>query len=412
MKKRLKDNKTFEVIFIAGILLLVSIWIGCICVEGTNSRQFETFFLSTGDFLADATNVTGYSSQRDVYHNTMYTGLGEKAYPPLSYLISYLFSRTVDMTPYWQNSYFVNMYQNTHFMIIYMIFLIATMVILYQTLCRCKEGPEVIRSLAAFAVILSAPLMYSVERGNFIIHTLICTLVYLRYYDDKTVWKRELALMCLAIATSFKMTPAVLGIFLIYDKKWKEIAHVIVYGIIFGLLPFLFFKGGFANIATMFQNMKLNLDAYNSSEGCTLYASFLNMGLSGSEALQTAFKYITYVICLFFVVTAPMLKGKWQRWLSILLVLLIAPSHSGQYCILYLIPAMISFLNEKEHAYAEYIILIAFLLIMNPLQGGAWTKLDYHFSIIVLVIYMLVLSAVTVFRVIQAKTAGNIRTAE
>lgn len=400
MKKDWHDNKAFETIFIVCTFCFLLLWIGSIFVEGTNSKQFGTFFSSTEDFLADATNVVGYSSQRDVYHNTMYTGLGEKAYPPLSYLISYLFSRTVDMTQYWEKSYFRDMYQNTHFMIIYMIFIIATMVILYQTLYCCKKGTNITRMLVALAIILSGPLLFSIERGNYIIHTLICILIYLRYYDNETMWKREMALMCLAIAVAFKMTPAVLGIFLIYDKKWKEIGHVVVYGIIFGILPFLFFKGGFANIITMFENMKLNLQAYDSTEGCTLYASFLALGLPVSPTAQIVFQYLTYMICIFFICTAFLLKKNWQRWLSVLLVLLIAPSHSGQYCILYMIPALVAFLNEKTHKYREYIVLAAFLMLVNPLKESIWKVYNYHLSIIVLVIYMVLISRQAVYQAV------------
>lgn len=386
LQKKLFYEYTFAIFTIASFC----VWLFLLLRDGTNSQQYKVFFESTEDFFADMVNVVGYTAQRDVYNNTMYTPLGDKPYPALSYIITYFFSRTVDMKPYLKNEFFLNMYWDPKFLIIYIFFILATVISLYQIIHTYKSGANKIKTLIAVSLLFSSPLLYTIERGNFVLHSMICTFIYLMYYDSSVKWKREMALICLAIATALKITPAVLGILLIFDKRWKEIVHVIVYGLIFGFLPFLFFKGGMKNVLAMYRNMKMNLKMYASAEGCTLYSAYLNWGGKQSVAINEVLKYITYAVCILFMFTMPLMKYKWQKWLAVLLVLVVAPSRSGQYCIVYLIPAMVSFLNVRRHKISEIWILMMFWLILNPIQGNFWKIIDFHFAIVGLMIYMVV----------------------
>lgn len=404
-KNTLRDNRIFERFFIGATICCFITWLILLLKEGTTSEQFKVFFESTNDLFADMTNVVGWTSQRDVYNNAMYTPVGDKPYPALNYLIVYFFSRTIDMKPYLENEFFLNIYWNPRFMIIYLLFVIFTLVAFYQVVQQAKTGSGKVRAFMAMVVLFSSPMIYTVERGNFVLHSMICVFIFLLYYDSPDKWKRELALICLAIATALKVTPALLGILLLYDKKWKEVLHIIIYGLIFGLLPFLFFKGGFSNILTMLRNMKLNLQMYAASEGCTLYATYLYWDGKENVAVQEILKAVTYASCVLFLISIPFLKIRWQKWLAVLLVLLIAPSRSGQYCIIYLIPAMIVFFYEKEHNLSEWIVLILFILILNPIQGGVWRILDFHMGIVGLVAYMFVRCVVTIDKIVQKQYA-------
>ncbi|MCM1061323.1 MAG: hypothetical protein NC452_13695 [Eubacterium sp.] len=104
----IKSKRFYEISFVVVILLGFILWIIGIFHGGKDSSQFQVFFRNCRDFFADMLNVVGYSSQKDVYNNTMYTGLGEKAYPPLTYIITYFFSRLVDMQPYYEKNNFFN----------------------------------------------------------------------------------------------------------------------------------------------------------------------------------------------------------------------------------------------------------------------------------------------------------------
>ncbi len=376
-------------VIIIGVSFLA--WLFLIFSEGPAGRQFDVFFQRCVDFLADALNVTGYTSQRDVYHNTMYQGLGEKAYPPLTYVFMYFMSRLVDMEKYWQMNDFRSMYTEPQFLIIYMILSTAVVVMVYELVRSCKEGSKLIRICTAAAVLLSAPMLYSFERGNTIILTMFFVMIYLFYYDSEKRCLKEAALISLAVATSLKMTPALLGVLLLYNRQWKEAIRVVIYGAVIFVVPFFFFEGGLSNIPQMFDNMQMNLENYTSEEGCTLLASVLSMKETADEYVRDGMQILTWVVSIGLLALAPFFEKRWEKLMAVSMVLIILPSHSGYYCILYLIPAMIAYLNDEEHEKADLILLLAILLIMYAVQSEIGNRiLNYHLSILVICGFLLV----------------------
>lgn len=392
-KEFVTSRQFYEALFIVVVIMSFVVWLAEIFSEGSISSQFNLFFRNCEDFLADTLNVVGYSSQRDVYNNTMYTGLSEKAYPPITYVIMYFFSRLVDMNKYYELNYFLWMYQEPKFLIIYLIYAVLTMIIVYELIRTCKKGTNPVKIFTALAILVSAPMLYSFERANTIILTMFCTLFFTFFYDSEKRVMKELSLIALAFAVAFKMTPAVLGVFLIYNKQWKEILRVIIYGVVIGIVPFFFFEGGLSNLPKMLENVQLNLEAYTSDEGCTLLASVLNFVDSPTETLRFVMKLITYVVSAVFLVSGFFYNTRWEKIMAVSMVLVILPSHSGYYCILYLIPAMIAFLNEERHRFSDLWILCAMLLIMYDVQSELGDALlNYHLALLIITVVMLVRS--------------------
>ena len=385
VKKVLRSAQFYEWVFAGSILLSFLLWAGGIFCTGEESSQFGLFFLNCRDFFADTTNVVGYSSQRDVYHNTMYTGLQEKAYPPLTYMMMYFFSKLVDMEPYYEADDFLQMYTEPKFLIMYLIYAAVGVVMVYELTRTCKNGSNKVKIFTAAAVCVSAPMLFSYERANTIILTLFCIMFYLFYYDSENKWMKEFALICLAVATAFKMTPALLGILLLYNRQWKEALRTVLYGIIIGIGPFFFFEGGLSNLSQMFHNMKLNVTDYNSTTGATLTAALVSFGAEPTAAFQNVMKWITYLLCLILLAAAPLYRSQWEKLMAVSMVLIVAPTHSGRYCVLYIIPAAIAFLNAQEHKETDLIILVSLFLICQDIQSRLGTTyLNYHLALILL----------------------------
>lgn len=389
-----RSRKSFEIIFIVAVIASFFVWLFGIFIEGEGGRQFSIFFLKCNDFFADTTNVVGYSSGRDVYHNTAYLGLQEKAYPPLTYMMMYFFSRLVNMEPYYEADYFLDMYKEPQFLIIYLIYATIGIVMIYELIRTCKNGSNKLKIFTAAAMCVSAPMIFSYGRANTIILTLFCIMFFIFYYDSDNRFMKELALIALAIATAFKMTPALLGILLLYNKQWKEAVRTVIYGIIIGIGPFFFFEGGLSNLSQMFNNMKLNVADYKSTSGATLTAaivSFMGEGAGISDILINVLKWLTYAICLILLVAAPLYENWWERILAVSMVLITAPSHSGHYCIIYVIPAVVAFLNAEQHRLTDWIVEIAFLLIMCDIQSDIGDRfLNYHLAIIIILCVLVV----------------------
>jgi hypothetical protein len=381
------------------VLASFAVWLFGVFLKGEDGGQINLFFRRLKDFLADTLNVVGYSSGRDVYHNMMYSGLQEKAYPPLTYMMMYFFSRLVDMSKYYEQDYFKDLYTEPLFLIMYMIYATIGVVMLYEIVRTCKNGSNAVKIWTAAAVIVSMPVLYSYERANTIILTTFCVIFYIFYYDSENRIMREIALICLAVAVAFKMTPAVLGILLLYNKQWKEAVRAVIYGVIVGVLPFLFFEGGFSNITQMFANMQANVARYSSADGATLHSAVLSFGVQASDTLETVMKIVTYAVCLFLLVAAYFYRKKWARIAAVCLVLIILPSHSGYYCVMYFIPAIVAFLNEEEHSLSELLILFAALLIMYDIQSKAsYSFLNYHLALVIVTVYLVVMGIVTLVK--------------
>jgi hypothetical protein len=387
---KLKENKFYEWVIALVVLFSFALWLGTLLVQGGDSLQLSLFFNRCGDFLADTTNVVGYSAHRDPYHNTVYTSLAEKGYPPLTYVFYYFLSKLVDIEVYDNNNFFLSMYAEPQYMITIIILTVVQIVLMYEMVRTTKKGGNLIKVFTALAFIVSEPVLFSIERANTIIPTMVFVGIYLYFYNSANKIYKEIALLCLALAAGLKMTPAILGILLLYNKQWKEAVRAVIYGCVAFFVPFLFLEGGFSNIAQMINNVRLNLELYSIKDGCTLVACVVHFVPNCSDASVSVIKILTYLISAVLLLSVPFYKNKWEKIMAVSIVLVVLPSHSGYYCILYVLPAFIAFLNEENHDMADLFILLAALCIMNVFQNAVLTGLfDYETGIFLILFVLL-----------------------
>lgn len=75
--------------------------------------------------------------------------------------------------------------------------------------------------------------------------------------------------------------------------------------------------------------------------------------------------------------------------MMISVMLIIAPPHSEYYCMLYIVPSVIMFLNEEEHVISDIIVLISILMIMYDIQWNAGKRLfNYHLGTIIIIVVL------------------------
>jgi len=383
--EKIKTKTAFEIIFIATVGLSFLLWIIFIAVDGEASSQFRIFSENLWDFLADSTNVIGYSAGRNPYNNHIF-GLAEKAYPPLTYVLMFLVSRVVQVNSYAEKfGDYKNLWTDPKVLILIIIMTVVVVIMMYTIIQVTKNGSMLIKSLVAFVLCCSFPMLFSIERGNTIIITAILCMFYLFYYNSENKILKELALISLAIAVAFKITPAFLGILLLYNKQFKDSIRTVIYGIIIVFGPFVFLQGGFSNIPLMFNNIFLNLKAYSSPEGCTFAGSFSKFGqvLTSNDYIVpdiwvAILKITTVIISIILLSVLPFFKTQWEKVATVVIILIILPSHSGTYCVLYMIPVIIMFLNEEKHGNVD----IIYLLCMIMISWVYFCKLsDYIFNI-------------------------------
>lgn len=381
-EKLLTRRETFCLVFIIYLSFGFLLWLAGIFSKGMASEQLGIFYRPFEDFLADFTNVVGYSGKLDPYFCRAYRGWGEKAYPPLVYVIFYLFSRLVNIDQYYEANFFLNMYQDPLLLLIYIIVTARVFVLFYEVLRNKLTMSRVYAVLISFLMLFSRPMLFTLERGNTVIATTLLVSVYLFHYNSANKVKKEIAILSLAVAASLKMTPAVLGILLLMDRKdWKTACRAILYGIVVFILPFFILPGNIIDHGVqMLRNIKQNLLLYTRWEGITFEACLLGIGLPSSLVLSI----LKYAICGFLVYGSFIIRTPWKKAMMISLVLVTLPNHSGYYCILYMIPSFIMFLNEKEHKAVDWLIFIAALFILQPYQSGFTNILSTSNCILIL----------------------------
>lgn len=343
----------------------------------------------------DFFNVVRYSADKDPYR-CLYLPLSEKAYPPLVYLLVYPFSKLFDYigkTPGAARSTQYGLMSIT-------VFLSFSSSALACLLYEMKKGGRVIRFLTVFALFASGISLFSLERGNLIYIAVINLAFFIMGYHSSKAVIRELSYVALAIAAAFKIYPALFGLLLLYERRYKDTARLALYGVITTFLPFLYFKGGFSNISLMVQNAKANSTAYLFNGRFDFVTQAIILGFSNETAVlvgQAAFVLIALAI-----LTAWCLNKPWKTVMLLTCVIVALPVHSGYYCGLYFFIPAVMFLNEKRHSLKEWAILVMIILIFNPYQiafhGTIVTSQLASLSVIAIYLLLLIEAMIALIR--------------
>lgn len=324
--------------------------------------QTGIFFRQCQDYLADFTNVILYAMDLDPYHSP-YGVDAEHAYLPLSYLITYPFVSLLDpgdsrSFTMWHSPLLMNCIQ--------LFFTLITVTVFIQ-FYEMTEGTKRTKFLVAVLLICSRLYLFSVERGNLMLLAFSFILFFLMQYNSKSKLLRELAFLALAAAAALKLFPAAFGLLLLYEKRYREALRLMLYGALVCFLPFLLLKGGFSNLPVFWENMQANVVAYTGEGNCNLsslifpYAEnrpYLFLLSTAATGLITASLLLNYLIEPY----------RWRKLLSLSMMMIMLPSHSATYNMLILLPAIVLFLNEKQHGKFDWTYLPLFLLLLSPLN--------------------------------------------
>lgn len=229
-----------------------------------------------------------------------------------------------------------------YFILLYII--VASILLLIKILKKhnFKAG-----GIAAIIIIffICAPMIFEFERGNYIIYSLLFSLVFFAFYDDDNLILREFGFISLGIAVGIKLYPAMFALILLREKRFAEFFRCVAYSALLLILPFLFFTNGFSNISRFlywlfgFSN-KLTDYGYNYSIasfieivstyfGHTLY--YENHIIQG---LQSALPVIMLIIC---ALSALFVNRKWKVFALAAIIMIQYPNISFAYSLMMLL---------------------------------------------------------------------------
>lgn len=289
--------------------------------------------------------------------------------------------------------------------------------LLYQAICfvaiyflakrllgKKQEGRSVF-----LIFICSAPVVYAVLRGNMIMTSLIFVLIFLNWYQDKKFWKRETAVLALAVAGVLKLYPLFFCAFLLHDKKWLATLRMAGYFVALYLLPLCVYNGGisvyFANLLGFAGD---NTRAYfnNISLASVLY-KFFYYPAKLFHATPPAWADRICVLMgmaflLILAVAAVVTEDSVKRGVLSLCAVALVPPVSYFYVVIFAIVPFISYLTVYErHGIKENkkFFLCCLLLFFYPFYAVRC----YVISSIILII----LAAVTVYKIFKGGEFGS-----
>lgn len=366
-----KINSWFYGIMFVLILLFISELI--ICPLGT---QLNVFFAKTDNLLADFFNVQIYIADWDPYHNTV-NGLGEKCYLPFTYLFLELFNGVFN----YSGASLHDCYTSFTAMMSCLLFMIVSLFLFFHSMTCLTEIPSKLK----FVLLLSSVILFSFERGNIIILCAALICYFLAYKDSECSWLRLFSLVCLCIVSIIKVFPVIFGLYLLKEKRFKDISFCVVVSLFLAFVPFLFFKGGLGNISQMFENYSVFSESYSAYSifprfGLTHLVAWGLLGMhidrSVSDIILSIPKIIVYLACLLSLFFFFYEKEVWKRVAFISLPVIMLPTNSGFYCGLYFIPVVILFLYNNEKRRLDFLYMLLICLFLSPFQLSVVNKIN------------------------------------
>ena len=356
-------NDSFNILM---ILLIVVFLI--LLLYNPLGAQLNVFFARTADLFADFLNLQIYISDNDVYHN-MYKGLSQKNYLPIAYMILALFSGFEQ----YSGKTLPDTYLSHPAIISCILFTLISVLLFFHSLSKLVK----LDAKLIFIISFTSVFLFAIERCNLIMIAASMAFYYLAYKDSVYLKYRYFALTALCLSVVLKGYPIVLGLYLLQEKRFKDILFCIIITMLLTFLPFLFFKHGFDNIPQFLDNVMLNnqlmekgtyprfgLFVFNYYFFAALHAYNTIYSVVGFYIAKSSVIILSIVsILLFFKENEP-----WKKLMLISVIIAFLPSNNGFYCGLYFFPSLLLFLKDSDNDVKDYVYMLLFCLVLNPLQ--------------------------------------------
>lgn len=240
-------------------------------------------------------------------------------------------------------------------------------------------------------VLLSNFFLTTIERGNSVLIVLILLLGALVLRNSEKSWHRELALILIAVAAGFKIYPAIFGLLYLLEKRYKEAVRLIVYGIVFFVVPFAFF-GGIDGFMQFLQN-QVTVQESDYATLQSIKAAVHYFALEFTDDAN-AFNVLADILPILFVAVNMLafVNKKtvlWEKLYLLCAIMVFFPSWSGSYTPIYFVIPMLLFFNEyknispaKSEKLYYYVIAVGFavafsMIVFVSSTGELWGNIAY-----------------------------------
>lgn len=235
----------------------------------------------------------------------------------------------------------------------YTVFTVLAFVEIIRGLYKDKKT----QALLIVLLIMSGPFLFMAERGNSVIVAFIFAGIFFLWKDSDNKIKKEIALIALGFSFGIKIYPAVFGLILLKDKKYKEAVRCILYALIIFFVPFILFDG-IESIGQFFGGITHNMDkegsvqagiGYKISFQSTYIAlSAIFLRIQNTEAFMGLTSWFGHVTAGLTLLCAVLSKKRWQTVALLCCFMLGWPGFSYQYMLIFMAIPLTMFLQEEK----------------------------------------------------------------
>ncbi len=369
IKNKVLNAQTIRIVFIVILVILIgAFFLQVYLTHGTVTRGI--FFQDTNDTFMDFFKV-----QKSI---TSLAPVSEGIYPPLSYIIMLPFNRFVDyntVDPLTAR----DMQLGIMSLIVYLAFWVFIACVFLSKIFKKHRGQNI---FIVFLLLLSAPMIFLFERGNINVAVLAFLAIFFAYYEDKSPVLRELAIVALAVATGIKLYPALFGLLLLKKETIFSFLRLVAYCVLLIILPVFLFDGGLDNIKKMAQNILSFSDTLAGWPDSPALRSILGFGAMfrsasikfgvGHDWYQQAAQITSYIMLAGSVIGSFFINKKWKKVALLACPIVLFPAMSGIYNIVYFFVPILFFLGEEKREWTDYLYMVLFIVMLNPVQFGDW----------------------------------------
>ncbi len=366
---KLSFHNLFKDKNIKKFLFITCMWIGIIfffyCgVVSHGELLFRSFHNDSNDTFMDFFNSLQY--ERHPYE-------AKVIYPPLANLFYYIIHAFIPEDIFSQGRVAIRDSQIGRILIV--LYMLITIFLLFLAIVKVdRKSSNNMQMLIFFTLMFSAPILYTIERANLIIVSLIFMMFFCAYYESDNKVLKHFAFLSLAIAASIKIYPTIFGLLLIRDKRWKDTFICIIYGVLVFFLPFIFF-GGLKSFGLMIDNIaNCGSEMLTNGEGwklsilsiCNYFSVWFTGAIGSYNLVATILKVICFIggcLILLFV----KYNEKWKLYMIPTLMMVMLPDFSYVYSAIFLIIPLLYFLNtDTIFKKFDIVYIVLFLFVLLP----------------------------------------------
>lgn len=240
---------------------------------------------------------------------------------------------------------------------------------------RYYSDKYLIYPVIGLSVLTAAPIIYSLDRGNYLILSVLMLILFCAYYDKND----KAAAIFLAIAACLKVYPVVLFLVFFIGKKWKPLVLGLSTGAILTALSMLVFQGnyfknffyflknifafsgGFPDDSAYYYRFAVGFRSLLATPVLMINKSMPNDFPVSLLTIATGMAFLVLVIAL-----CVLDKRPWRQMMYLCFFMILFPTPSFFYNLSYLIAPLLVLLLKEEQERLDFVYIIGLALLMIP----------------------------------------------